>query len=91
MQMQIHCIDNDNRGGDKLDINFVDGEYSIYHSQFKRKAHQTNIRPNNINNKYNTSSGRGRERRRMNYMLWPSNAEREPWKMFETIIGFSYY
>lgn len=46
-------------GDDKLDINFVDGDYPIYHSQFKRKAHRTNIRPNNINNKYNTSGGSG--------------------------------
>jgi len=64
-------------GGDKLDINFVDGEYSIYHSQFKRKAHQTNIRPNNINNKYNTFSGRERERRRMNYMAETRDGNRE--------------
>lgn len=46
---------------DKLDINSVDSEYSIYHSQFKREAHRTNTRPNNISNKYNTFSGRGRE------------------------------
>lgn len=46
---------------DKLDINFVDGEYSIYHSQLKRKGHRTNIRANNINNKYNTFSGRDAE------------------------------
>lgn len=76
-------------GSDKLDINFVDGEYSIYHSQFKRKAHQTNIRPNNINNKYNTIQ-RKRTRGDEWIMLWPNNGASR-WKMLETIIGFAHY
>jgi len=71
---------------DKLDINFVDGEYSIYHSQLKRKGHRTNIRANNINNKYNTSNGRDAER--VNYV---TAEQQRAVKNARTIIRFVHY
>lgn len=74
--MQMRRIDDDNSKRDKLDINLADEElgiYSINHSQLKtQRGHRTNIRSNNINNKYETFGRDGG----VNYVYGPTTARK---------------
>lgn len=76
-------------GGDKLDINFVDGEYSIYHSRSLNAKPTKQIYVPIILTTNTIHSAEEDARRRMNYVMTEQRGE--PWKMHETIIGFVHY